>query len=334
MSGATVAVRVVPALRPEPATARRRGRPRPHATPSRASPAGPVDSERWIGQRVFLGIGVVALLLAAGYLLKLSFERGWISPVMRCVGGVVAGSASARSAGGSAALPHLRRGTGRRRRRHHLPQRLGRLPPLRRAAVGDRHRRPGAGLGRAGDDRVRHRRRGARHHRRARRVLRAGAAGPEPGQRRLLLLYLASMAAGLGLVAARRRWRLTMLVVAASYSASAPPAPASTPALGRAALRRGRAARPASTSGSGSAGGRRGSSRSRVGGPCSSPPASGFLSTGPVLAAGLVLSAPVWWHGLRLSPAVPPPPGALQAEGAGWSAGEALYFFVTPVLLG
>ena len=33
----------------------------------------------------------------------------------------------------------------------------------------------------------------------------------------LLLLYLASMAAGLGLVAARRRWRLTMLVVAASY---------------------------------------------------------------------------------------------------------------------
>ena len=33
----------------------------------------------------------------------------------------------------------------------------------------------------------------------------------------LLLLYLASIAVGLGLVAARRHWRLTMLVVAASY---------------------------------------------------------------------------------------------------------------------
>ena len=33
----------------------------------------------------------------------------------------------------------------------------------------------------------------------------------------LLLLYLACMAAGLGLVAARRRWRLAMLVIAASY---------------------------------------------------------------------------------------------------------------------
>ena len=29
--------------------------------------------------------------MAAGYLLKLSFDRGWISPVMRCIGGVVAG---------------------------------------------------------------------------------------------------------------------------------------------------------------------------------------------------------------------------------------------------
>jgi hypothetical protein len=34
---------------------------------------------------------VFALILAAGYLLKLSFDRGWISPAMRCGGGVVAG---------------------------------------------------------------------------------------------------------------------------------------------------------------------------------------------------------------------------------------------------
>src|SRR5687767_1889007 len=47
--------------------------------------------EQWIGQRGLLAIGVVALLMATGYLLKLSFERGWISPVMRCVGGALLG---------------------------------------------------------------------------------------------------------------------------------------------------------------------------------------------------------------------------------------------------
>jgi len=40
---------------------------------------------------VFLAIGVTALLVAAGYLLKLSFERNWITPAMRCAGGVIAG---------------------------------------------------------------------------------------------------------------------------------------------------------------------------------------------------------------------------------------------------
>jgi len=48
-------------------------------------------SEEWIGQRGLLAIGVVALILAAGYLLKLSFDRGWISPFVRCVGGAIAG---------------------------------------------------------------------------------------------------------------------------------------------------------------------------------------------------------------------------------------------------
>ena len=41
--------------------------------------------------------------------------------------------------------------------------------------------------------------------------------GSDDANANLLLLYLASMAAGLGLVAARRGWRLTMFVVAASY---------------------------------------------------------------------------------------------------------------------
>src|SRR3954471_3045612 len=54
-------------------------------------PASPLNPEQWIGQRLLLAIGVIALILAAGYLLRLSFDRGWISPVMRCVGGVCAG---------------------------------------------------------------------------------------------------------------------------------------------------------------------------------------------------------------------------------------------------
>ena len=67
--------------------------PAPSRAPRPATETFALDSERWVGQRVFLGIGVVALLLAAGYLLKLSFDRNWISPTLRCLGGVAAGIA-------------------------------------------------------------------------------------------------------------------------------------------------------------------------------------------------------------------------------------------------
>ena len=93
------------------------------------------STEQWIGQRVFLGVGVVALLMAAGYLLKLSFERGWISPIMRCIGGALLAWDRRRASGGgcTSAVPHLRRRAGRLRRRHHLPERLGGLPAVRGA---------------------------------------------------------------------------------------------------------------------------------------------------------------------------------------------------------
>ena len=52
----------------------------------------------------------------------------------------------------------------------------------------------------------------------------------------------------------------------------------------------------------------------------------------PVFAAGLGLSAPVWWHALRHPKVLPFRSGAGTA--GGWSLGEALYFFTTPVLLG
>ena len=56
------------------------------------------------------------------------------------------------------------------------------------------------------------------------------------------------------------------------------------------------------------------------------------------LVAGIILAAPVWWHGLRTPRVLPihlrplEPPRTDGGE-VGWSAGEALYFFVTPLLL-
>ena len=80
-----------------PLRTRRPRLPGPIAAARGAAPSSvstlPDAAEKWIGQRVFLGIGVLALLVAAGYLLKLSFDRGWIPPIMRCVGGVTLGIA-------------------------------------------------------------------------------------------------------------------------------------------------------------------------------------------------------------------------------------------------
>jgi uncharacterized membrane protein len=76
--------------------------PSPVAVPAPASPPAPpvaaaptVDSEQWLGQRGLLALGVFALILAAGYFLKLSFDRGWISPLARCVFGGLIGLAVA-----------------------------------------------------------------------------------------------------------------------------------------------------------------------------------------------------------------------------------------------
>src|SRR4029079_8312835 len=52
----------------------------------------------------------------------------------------------------------------------------------------------------------------------------------------------------------------------------------------------------------------------------------------PVVLAALVLSAPVWWHGFRKRAVLPL--RLYSGEAAGWSAGEALYFFTTPLLFG
>ena len=53
------------------------------------------DGEQWVGQRGLLAVGVIAVVLAAGYLLKLSFDRGWVSPMVRCLSGGATGIAIA-----------------------------------------------------------------------------------------------------------------------------------------------------------------------------------------------------------------------------------------------
>jgi hypothetical protein len=297
-----------------------------------ATPA--LDGERWIGQRVFLGIGVVALLLAAGYLLKLSFERGWISPVMRCLGGVVAGlgvgalgwrlepryrTYGAALVGAGAGIIYLSIWAAAKL--------YGVLPPtsgivglalvsislaMIAYAIDVEALGVTAALGA---------------------FLAPILLGQEHANANTLLLYLASMAFGLGLVAARRGWRIAMFVIAASYFGVG--------AVGAAAH-----AHPWGLLVYGLAGGTAGlylglkerwweTRLLTFSGGWTLLFAAGerIPEHWAVLAAGLILSAPVWWHGLR-HPRLFPLHAMPQGAGEGWSVGEALYFFVTPVLIG
>jgi uncharacterized membrane protein len=300
-------------------------------------PAGrtsPLASETWIGQRVLLGIGVVALLMAAGYLLKLSFDRGWISPIMRCIGGVLAGigvgalgwrlepryrTYGAALVGAGAGIIYLSIWAASKLYGV-LPSAPGivglALVSVALAMIAYAIDVEALGVTAA---------------------LGAFFAPLLLGQDRanadLLLLYLASMAAGLGMVSARRRWRHAAFVIAASY-------------FGVGTVGAADHANPWALLMFGLIGGTAGlyvGLRERwwetrlltfSGGWTLLGAASRRLDQHwAVLAAGLVLSAPVWWHALR-RPQVFPIHAGPRAEGPGWSAGEALYFFVTPILLG
>ena len=307
----------------------------PATAPPPRRPAAPLlSSEQWIGQRVLLAVGVVALILAAGYLLRLSFDRGWISPVMRCIGGAGAGlivgalgwrlhpryrTYGAALIGCGAAIIYLSVWAAARL--------YGVVPPttgiLSLALVSVSL----AMIAYAIDVEA----------------LGATAAvgaffaplllGRNNADADLLLLYLACMAAGLGFVAARRSWRLTMFVVALSFFgvAYAGAADRGSPwgvllygVLG------------------GSAGIHVGLREhwwetrflSFSGGWTFVAAASRQLDhPWAIFAAGLVLALPVWWFALRNERmlAFPLGPGA---RAPGWSLGETLYFLLTPLLLG
>ncbi|MGH7517378.1 MAG: DUF2339 domain-containing protein [Gemmatimonadales bacterium] len=299
----------IPPIPPSPV--RSRPRPRPASRPF----------EQWIGQRGLLAVGVFALILAAGYLLKLSFDRGWISPAMRCAGGVMAGlgigalgwrlhrryrTYGAALIGCGAAIVYLSVWAAARLYGF-MPPTTGiaglALTALALAMIAYAIDVEALGLTA---------------------VLGAFVApvllGRERANADLLLLYQGSMAAALGWVAARRRWRYTMAAIAMSFFG-----------LGWAAA--GESRRPAGAltyAVLGGAGGVWVGLRERWwetrflafwgGWALLATVAERLDPRWPVFVAGLLLAAPVWRHGL------------LQRDR--WSPGEALYFFTTPVLLG
>jgi hypothetical protein len=299
-------------------------------------------TEQWIGQRGLLAVGVVALLMATGYLLKLSFERGWIPPVMRCAGGAVLGAAvgavgwrlqqryrtyGAALIGCGCGIIYLSVWAACRLYEV-IPTTTGivglALVSVALAMVAFAINVEALGTTAA---------LGA--------FMAPVLLGSNDANANLLLLYLASMAAGLGMVAARQRWRLTMFVVAASY-------------FGVGIAGAGEEAVPWALLLYGVIGGTAGLYvglreqwwETRLltfsgGWALLSAASERMAAHWPVFIAGLILSAPVWWHALGHPRALPLRVGArspARAGGAstveGWSAGEALYFFTTPLLLG
>ncbi|HET8649818.1 MAG TPA: DUF2339 domain-containing protein, partial [Gemmatimonadales bacterium] len=183
---------------------------------ARVRPSEP-GLEEWIGGRGLLAVGVVALLLATGYLLKLSFERGWISPPLRCVGGVAAGivvgaigwrlqeryrTYGAALIGCGAGIIYIAVWSAARL--------YGLMPPATAIAALALVSISLAVCAFAIDVEAL----GATAALGA--FLAPVVLGRHAAQANLLLIYLAALTAGLGWVAGVRRWRLAALVVAAS----------------------------------------------------------------------------------------------------------------------
>jgi uncharacterized membrane protein len=277
---------------------------------------------------------VVALILAAGYLLRLSFDRGWISPLMRCIGGAISGfivgaigwrlhpryrTYGAALIGCGAAIVYLSVWAAARLY-DVLPPTTGivGLALVSVALAMIAYAIDVEALGTTA-------------------ALGAFFAplllGRNYADADLLLLYLACMAAGLGFVAARRQWRLAMFVVALSFFgvAYAGAADRGSPwgvllygVLG------------------GSAGIHVGLREhwpetrflSFAGGWAFVNAASHHIhSPWAVLLGGVVLATPVWWFALHSDLSLPIP--RLQGSPVpARSLGETIYFFLTPFLLG
>ncbi|HEU4569036.1 MAG TPA: DUF2339 domain-containing protein [Gemmatimonadales bacterium] len=287
-----------------------------------------LDGEQWVGQRGLLAVGVVAVVLAAGYLLKLSFDRGWISPLARCVGGVLAGAGIAAVGwrlerrgyrtygpaliGAGAGVIYLAVWAASRL--------YGFLPPvpgilgMALVALGLAALAWATGVEALGAAAV------------AGAFLAPLVVGQVEHDADRLLVYLAAMGWAMGIVVRQNGWRLTALLLGAGFfGLGVPAAHSATPLLAIAfgAL--------------GGAGGlwlglERNWWETRFlafwgGWGClmaASDPDTAWL----VLGAGAVLSAPVWRRGWRQGS------WPFVAGERGWRAFfPSLYFYVTPLLL-
>ena len=291
----------------------------------------PIISEEWLGQRGLLAVGVVFVVLGAGYLLKLSFDRGWISPLVRCIGGAAAGAGlgafgwrlvgrgtrtyGAALIGAGAAIVYLAVWAAGRLYQFLPPTpAVGALAAVSLALAAVAWAIDIEALGSTA-------------------ALGAFFAplviGNEASSVNLLLLYLGGMGAGLGTVGAFKHWRMTTFVVALAYFGIA-----TSGVLTR--------AYPAGLYLYGILGGaaglfvglREGWIETRLlafGGGWGVLGVADGASTAhwPTLLGGVLLSAPVWWRALRM-PAVWPDEGPKGRA----ALGETLYFYLTPLLLG
>jgi hypothetical protein len=333
-SQAGVPVTASPGTLPSPAAEPLSSAPLPRRPSALRAPAPLLSSEQWVGQRLLLAVGVTALILAAGYLLRLSFDRGWISPLTRCIGGSIAGfivgavgwrlhpryrTYGAALIGCGAAIIYLCVWAAARL--------YGVLPPttgiiglalvsvalaMIAYAIDVEALGTTAALGA---------------------FFAPLLLGRNQADADLLLLYLACMATGLGLVAARRHWRMAMFVVALSFFGVAYAGAADRGSAwgvllygvlgGSAGIHVGLRERWPETR-----------FLSFAGGWTFVNAASHHLgSPWAVLLGGIVLATPVWWFALRSNLEFPVP-GAPSSGKPAWSLGEAIYFFLTPLLLG
>jgi len=302
----------------------------PRTPPRRASE---LVSEQWLGQRGLLAVGVIFVILAAAYLLKLSFDRGWVSPLVRCAGGAVLGAAvgalgwmlhgrglrtyGAALIGLGAAIIYLAVWAAAR-----LYTLLPVTPAIAALALVSLAL---AAIALAIDVEA----------------LGATAAlgaffapivvGKEAGNVNLLLLYLGAMGLALGGVAARRHWRVATLVVALAYFgiASAGVLTRAEPtALYLYAIIGGAAGLHVGL--------REGWLETRLlsfGGGWSVLWAANEATAvhWPTLAGGLVLTAPVCWRALRERTVWG---GELADDFKRFALGDTFYFYASAVLLG
>lgn len=287
-------------------------------------------AEAWFGQLGLLAVGVLALILAAGYLLKLSFDRGWISPELRCMIGAVAGAVvgflgwrllpryrtyGAALVGCGAGICYLAVWAASKRYGFVPPASgIGGLALVSLSLAAIAYAVDVEALGAAATVGL---------------LVAPVLLGQERASANALLLYLGVAAVTLGAVAALRRWRLTTFLLAAGtvwlgFIAEPGANPNGTLALaalvGTGGLAIGLRAHWWETR-----------LVSFIGGWALLAVAGPRLALDerwPLLLAALALAVPVWLLGLRAPRGAGMPlPGGVR----NWVAGERLYFLVTPL---